>query len=169
MLRLQDPTPGRGPPLSYIWIPRDGRGPMLMGMTPNKEFVEPPGYDRVTLIGTPQVTYSRGVETEHALDSMKAALELARYNRYSVIFFNSTLTTGTGGEIQSDLRPDVLAVVRPGIDVGYRFSPYESVSPGQVPEDRVEQLKGFRGLNILVWNRYYKKLMKLLGSMDISI
>jgi len=53
------------------------------------------------------------------------------------------------------------------MDYGYRFWPYESLSPRQNPENRMTQLKGFSGLNILQWNAYYKMLTKLLGSMEI--
>lgn len=127
---------GAPPPKMWIFVPRDGKGPPLVGSTPKEEFELPPGYDRVELIGMPQETFRRGSRSDHADDSVEAAIRFSMTNRYSKIYFNSALSTSTNGEIDAPLRPDVFGVVRPELDLGFRFKPYESYSPGQTREPR---------------------------------
>ena len=138
-----EPIPGRLPPTMVIYIPDDGRGPMLIGETDKEDFAEPKGYSPVRLIGTPQRTYFRGEETGHAGDSIQQALAFAGTNQFSEIYFNRALVTSTRGAIESNARPDVIAIIRPEIESGYIYYPYESLSPGQ---DREEDLREREGL-----------------------
>ena len=111
---------GRGapPPRMWILVPLDGKGPPLVGSTGGDEFLEPPGYDKVEFIGMPQETWRQGVRSNHARDSVEAALRYAMSNNYSRIYFNSALSTSTDGEVDAPLRPDMLGVVRPELDLG---------------------------------------------------
>lgn len=143
------PNGGRQAPEVVIYVPIDKIGPLLMGETRDEDFQEPRGYSAVKLIGTPQVTYSysRGEETGHAADGIREALEMAGTNQFSEIFFNRTLMTSTGGTYQNRIRPDVLGVVRSGLENNYIYHPYETLSPGQEIKDREEffnNLPGFR-------------------------
>ncbi len=163
---MLEPRPDGKPPVVVLYVPRDGRGPVLLGMTDKEEFVQPKNYDRVMLIGTPQVTRAGGVETRHAEDSLAEGLSLASTNRFSTIFFNRSFSTITNGERTELIRPDVLAVVRPELDLGYRYWPYESLSPGQTKEERQDQMPSFPGLRDIEARRY-KLLIKLLRSLGL--
>jgi hypothetical protein len=99
----------------------------------------------VKLIGTPQITRSGGSETGHARDSIEVALDLAAENRFSEIYFNSSISTVTGGAREEAFRPDIVAVVRPELSAEPIFKPYEIYSPGQKPEVRELQLNGIPG------------------------
>ena len=144
--------PGRTPQLR-IYVPRNKYGDVLLGSTPETDLPGPPeGYDEVLLRGRPQVTSSGGRETPHADDGVAEALRLARSNEFEEICFNLSFSNCTGMVVQSLLRPDVLAVVRPQLDVGYSFRPYESWSPGQNPQARqlkMPNVPGIRELNDL--------------------
>jgi hypothetical protein len=123
---------GRVMPTLQIYVPRDGNGPLLAGSDGKEDFEGPPeGYDIVTLKGTPQYTYSRGQETNHAADSIEAAIAMAMTNRYSEIYFNRSFSTLSGGGVQSALRSDVVGVVRPEIEQMERYFPHEVLSPRQ--------------------------------------
>ncbi len=100
----------------------------------------PPGYDSVTPKGTPQVTYSGGVETGHAHDSIDEGMRLAGSNQFSTIYFNRSFTTVTDGMVQSLFRPDVTAVARQNSGLPFSHYPYESYSPGQGPKQRQPQM-----------------------------
>ena len=132
---------GRTIPVMEIYVPQNGHGPILVGSNKFEDFpAPPPGYDVVTLRGTPQVTYSRGVPTPHAPDSIEAALDMAATNRYSEVFFNRSFTTATAGIVKSSLQPDVFGVVRPEIDAPTRYNPFEVFSPGQKPAEREDKM-----------------------------
>jgi hypothetical protein len=131
-----------------VFVPLDGVGPMLVGSTGTRSVNIPKGYDEVALIappagygavtfnGAPQKTFSQGVETKHASDSIDRALMLAASNKYSTIFFNRSFTTVTGGEVQSLLRADVVAVARPQLNLPHAYWPHEILSKGQTERDR---------------------------------
>lgn len=155
------------PPQAIIYVPDDLRGPMLMGMTDKEEFVEPKGYSSVMLIGTPQVTRSGGAETRHADDSLEQGLQLANTNRFSMVFFNRSFSTITSGEHTFLIRPDVTAVVRPELELGYRLWPYESLSPGQMLPERQNEMPPIKGLRSLEGKPYLKVLIKILQSMGL--
>ncbi|QUD87781.1 hypothetical protein [Phenylobacterium montanum] len=141
--------PGRTPQLR-IYVPTNGYGDILLGSTPNMDLPErPEGYDEVLLRGRPQVTSSRGLETGHADDGVEEALRLARSNEFKEICFNLSFTNCTGMVVQSVRRPDVLAIVRPQLDVGYNFRPYETWSPRQKPEERQEEMPDVPGIRRL--------------------
>jgi len=160
---------GAPPPRMWILVPLDGKGPPLVGSTGADEFLEPPGYEKVELIGMPQETWRQGIRSNHARDSAEAALRYAMSNNYSRIYFNSALSTSTEGEVDAPLRPDMLGVVRPGLDLGYRFKPYESYSPRQAWEARESLLQlihpamgepegQFYKFLIALWTRLLRKL-----------
>jgi hypothetical protein len=120
-----------------LYVPSNGAGPVLVGSTLTREFEGPPdGFDEVWFFGTPQSTSSGGEETRHAEDSIEFALDMARTNRYSAIYFNRSFTVATGGQVISSLRPDVLGVLRQPI----QYQPYESYSPGQDPVSRQDAM-----------------------------
>jgi hypothetical protein len=152
---------GSPPPKMWIFTPEDGKGPPLVGSTGAQEYDVPPGYEKVELIGMPQETRRRGERTNHAIESADAALQMAMTNRYSRIYFNSALSTSTDGEVDAALRPDVLGVVRPELDLGYRFKPYEIYSPGQASEPRETLLQLLHPAMGEAEGRYYKFLLVL--------
>ncbi len=153
------PIRGPRPPEVVIYVPIDKIGPTLMGQTRDEEFEEPKGYSSVKLIGTPQRTYSRGEETGHAADSIQEAIRLAGTNQFSKIYFNRSLMTSTRGAppdlvLQDLIRPDVFAIVRPEIKIGYIYHPYETLSPGQSLEEREPDYPSHPGMNALEGRRY---------------
>jgi hypothetical protein len=123
-------------PTMVVFVPQDGIGPVLIGSTQTKDFAQPSSYDTVTLYGTPQATYSGGIETGHARDSIDEAIRLARSNQFSAIFFNRSFTTVTDNMVQSLIRPDVIAVARPQFSDPHGYWPREILSPGQTHEER---------------------------------
>jgi hypothetical protein len=145
--------PGKKPVLQ-LFVPRDGKGPTLLGSDLKGDYPQPPGYDLVKLIGTPQITNSRGVETGHARDSVEVALDLAASNRFSEIYFNSSISTVTEGAREEAFRPDIVAVVRPELSAEPTFKPYEIYSPGQKPAVRELQLNGIPGFIQLEGHSY---------------
>jgi hypothetical protein len=150
--------PGKKPVLP-LFVPRDGIGPTLLGADLKGDYPQPSGYDLVKLFGTPQITRSGGIETGHARDSIEVALKRAATNRYSAIYFNSAISTVTGGAQEVAFRPDVVAVVRPELSVEPTFVPYEIYSPRQDPKYREGQLKdipGFYGLD----GHFYKYIFE---------
>jgi hypothetical protein len=153
------PHPGRTP-IMVLFLPMDGKGPMLVGSDAEGSYLEPPGYETVKLIGTPQVTYSRGNETRHADASVEEALRLAETNQFSEIYFNRSFSTSTDRVVQSRIRPDVLALVRPEIRLDYIYHPFESLSPGQTREQRMQVMPNVPGIRELDARRY-----KGLGAM----
>ncbi len=154
-------VPGGPPPKKWIFVPLDGKGPPLVGSTSRAEFAEPPGYDKVEFIGMPQETWRQGARSNHARDSVDAALRYAMSNKYSQIYFNSALSTSTASEADAPLRPDMLGVVRPELDLGYRFKPYESYSPGQPSEPRETLLQLLHPEMGEPEGRFYKFLLAL--------
>lgn len=156
-------------PYVKLYVPIDGKGPMLMGTTEQgDDYIEPPGYQAVYLRGAPQRTMSGGVETGHALESVVRALEFARTNNYSDIFFNRSITVITSGGNQAQLRPDVAALYRPGLFGDGEFDVWEVLSPGQKGPERELALRPvasrMRGFD----SRAYKLLLKLLRALGIS-
>jgi hypothetical protein len=129
-------TNTRGMPRMLVYVPRDKIGPILVGSTPLHDFIPPKGYDAVILIGRPQATNSGGQQTGHAYDSVNEALRLASSNKFSIIYFNRRWSTINGELFKSLIRPDVVAVARPEVNLPYRFYPYESLSPGQTLVER---------------------------------
>jgi len=148
------PNGGRKPPEVVLYIPIDGIGPPLMGETEDIDFEEPRGYSSVRFIGTPQRTYSRGEETGHAADSIREAIRLAETNQFSEVYFNRALITSTRGALQDLIRPDVFAIVRPEIKIGYIYHPYETLSPGQSVDDREPDYPSHPGMHALEGRRY---------------
>jgi len=148
------PTPGTRPPSMLLYAPEDRIGPVLVGSTATQEYAEPPGYDTVRLVGTPQVTRSSGSETGHAQDSVEEALRLAETNQFSTIYFNRSFSMITSRMVQSLIRPDVVAVVRPHLDVFEIYHPYESLSPGQTLEERQDDMPDVPGIRPLDGRRY---------------
>jgi hypothetical protein len=161
--------PKGGRPSMSIYVPQDGRGPMLIGSDRTEEFVQPPGYDKVMLYGIPQETASNGVRTNHALDSVQAVLEDAATDNFEAFYFNSAISTSTAGSVVSRLRPDVMAVSRPEFDPNVRYWPYESYSPRQDPLARAEQLRldptiaGVRGRAYKFLRMLWARLRRLAG------
>jgi hypothetical protein len=135
LLRRSGPNPSM-----IVFVPRDRIGPTLMGSTPDIDFEQPPGYDGVWLVGTPQRTMRSGIETRHALESVVDALEMAETNQFSKIYFNRSYSTASNREVNSYLRPDVFGVVRPELKVTETLHPREIYSPGQDPQARELQL-----------------------------
>jgi hypothetical protein len=159
------------PPAMVLFVPQDRVGPTLIGSTADREYELPPGYDPVRLVGLPQSTSSLGVETKHAIESVREGLRMAETNTFSSIYFNRSFTTLSDGEISSPLRPDVVGVLRPEARAGYRFDPYEVYSPGQKPEARENQLKDLPWINLPLRGDHYKlfraawvAMMKYLAS-----
>jgi hypothetical protein len=152
-----------------LFVPRDGIGPTLIGSTADQDYEQPPGYDAVRLVGLPQATRSLGVETNHAIESVREGLRMAETNRYSTIFFNRSYSTLSDGEVLSPLRSDVVGVLRPSARA-FRYDPYEVYSPGQKPEDREEQLKDLpwllplRGHHYKLFRAAWVAMMKYLAS-----
>jgi hypothetical protein len=140
-----------------VYVPVDGVGPILVGSTAELEYERPEGYDEVKLIGRPQTTYSRGVETGHARDSIDEAIRLASSNKFSEIYFNHTFSTSTQGVVESLLRPDVLARVRDEIDQPGRYAPYESLSPRQAGPNRARLMPKVPAIGELTWREYWKR------------
>lgn len=141
ILILRAQKGGSGKPKMWLFVPTNGKGPILIGSTPKADYVLPPDYEEVELIGDPQPTKRNGEPTNHDVDTVNAALSYAITNRYSQLYFNSAITTSTTGAVRSALRPDLMGVVRPQLPLSYRFQPYESYSPGQKPADRQQQLQ----------------------------
>ena len=155
--------PQRGQtPVMVLFVPTDGKGPMLVGSDAEGDFMQPPGYQTVRLFGTPQVTYSRGAETGHAEDSIEEALRLGATNQFSELHFNRTFSTATGRVVQSLIRPDVLAVVRPELDLEDIYHPYESYSPGQNDRTRLPDMPNVPWVRPVYGRRY--KAWGVIGS-----
>lgn len=166
--RMLDPRRG-ALPFVKLYLPLDGKGPMLMGTTEQgSDYIEPPGYQPVFLRGVPQRTTSGGVETNHAIKSVEAALELAETNQYSDIFFNRSFSTISNGEYDVWLRPDVVGLRRPTLGFGPKFDVFEVLSPGQSGPAREQVLRpavpGIGRFN----SQAYKLLLKLLRALGIS-
>jgi hypothetical protein len=162
-----------GGPRVVLYVPMDGKGPVLMGSTDKEEFPEPPGYEKVYLEGIPQETRRGNEPTNHGLDGAERALELASTNRFDRIYFNRSMATSTNREIVSYLRPDVFARVRPGLDLGFKWVPQESLSPRQTLENRQSQMPdhpalapvggGFYKFLKTLFERRLAKLLQILG------
>jgi hypothetical protein len=135
-----------GTPTMEVFVPRDGVGPILTGSTATDDLVKPEGYDGVRFYGTPQITTSRGVETAHAEESANEALRPAGTNQFSAIYFNISISRATGRLVESLIRPDVFAAVRPGLNTGYLYHPSEILSPGQTPEKMQERMPDVPGI-----------------------
>jgi hypothetical protein len=133
---------GRNAAKMTVFVPRDGKGPVLIGSTATFEYIKPEGYSEVEIIGAPQITRSRstGEETRHADACIDEALEMANSNKFSQIYLNRSFMTSTGRQVQSHLRPDVVGVLRSEIELPERFHPWESLSPGQELPERQEQM-----------------------------
>jgi hypothetical protein len=132
--------PGRAVPYMRLFVPRDLKGPMIIGSDARTDYEQPPGYDKVMLFGTPQETNRNGRRTNHAVDSIEEALSMAESNRFSRIYFNRSFTTVTGRAWQSLIRPDVVGVERPDVDLLPVLQPYETYSPRQIPEERKNEM-----------------------------
>ncbi len=163
--------PRRGAlPFVKLYVPIDGKGPMLMGTTEQgDDYPEPPGYQTVYFRGVPQRTMSRGVETAHGLESVAAALRFAETNEYSDIFFNRSFSTISNGRYNSPYRADVVGLRRPSLDPGGEYDVYEVLSPRQSGPAREQLLRpavpgGIRSFD----GRAYKLLLKLLRALGIS-
>ena len=153
-------APQRGtPPSMVVFVPLDGVGPVLVGSTATFDSETPKGYDSVKLIGTPQVTKSRRQETGHAKDSINEALRLAASNEFSMIYFNRSFSHITGRAYESLIRPDVVGVARPFLDLPYQYSPYESLSPGQKLPNRQAEMPPIPGIKP-VRGEYYKRFAR---------
>lgn len=127
---------GRKDPSMVIFVPIHGAGPILTGPDQDKNYPTPEGYLPVTLIGIPQVTRPAGRRSFHAHDSVDEALGLAETNQFGTIYFNRAWSTLTNGEVKSRVQHDVVAVVRPGADLGLIYHPSEVLSPGQTREQQ---------------------------------
>ena len=92
---------------------------------------------------------------------------MAATNQYSDIYFNRSLSTITDGKVAVLIRPDVVAVVRWELNPGYRYYPYESLSPGQTQQQRQQQMLGIPGLRLPLDAHRYKLLMKLLRTLGL--
>jgi hypothetical protein len=145
--------PGTTPSM-VLFVPSDGVGPVLVGSTATADYRKPDGYGAVTLKGTPQVTYSGGIETAHAWDSVMEALRLARTNEFSIIYFNRSIFVATEETVVSLIRPDVFAVARPELDLPHIYFPYEVFSPGQNWEDRQDEMPDVPGIAPLRGHHY---------------
>jgi hypothetical protein len=154
------PRRGKTPPSMVVYVPRDGVGPTLVGSTTTEDYEQPRGYDSVTLIGTPQTTYSRGAPTGHVGNSAAEGLRLAESNEFETIYFNRSFTLSTNGTVPSLLRPDVFAVARPEIESPYRYHPYETLSPGQSLRERQDEMPRDPSIRQLD-GRSYKRLARL--------
>lgn len=132
------------------------------------DYIEPPGYQPVFLRGVPQRTMSGGVETAHALESVVGALELARANEYSDIFFNRSFSTISNGEDDVALRPDVVGLRRPTLDGGPKYDVFEVLSPRQSGPAREGVLRPAVSRIGTFNSQTYKLLLKLLRALGIS-
>lgn len=141
-------------PSIVVFVPQDGVGPLLLGSTATADFEEPGGYDSVTLRGAPQVTYSRGVETKHAYDSIDEALRLAATNQFSDIFFNRSFAVLSNRIVQSPVRPDVVAIARVSFRSPFQFHPYEVLSRGQHGNIREQEMPKAPDVARLRWKDY---------------
>jgi hypothetical protein len=151
--------PGRMPTM-VLYVPIDGRGPLLVGSTAKIDYPLPEGYDTVTFKGRPQVTRLGGVPTGHARDGVKEALRLAASNAFSTIYFNRSFSTITNGMVFSRLRPDVVALTRPTSNLPYRHYPYESLSEGQELPDRQKEMPEVPGIAPVDGAKYDKILYR---------
>jgi hypothetical protein len=151
-----------------IYVPLDGKGPILLGSTETEDLEQPPGYSTVYLRGIPQRTYSGGVETGHARASVDNALRFAETDEYSEIFFNQSFRRISGGKYDSSLRGDVVGLRRPDVERGGEYDVFESLSPRQNGPAREQVLRdavpGIRNFE----SRAYKLLLKLLRALGIS-
>lgn len=82
--------------------------------------------DAAKISGKAQVTRAAGQETMHAATSGRIAAEQAARSDVKSVHLNQTISTATGGEVKSSLRPDVQAVRTDG-----RVEAHEVLSPGQ--------------------------------------
>lgn len=155
-------------PFVKLYVPLDGKGPVLMGSTDKEEFDQPPGYATVYLRGVPQRTMSGGVETAHALRSVDAALRFAETNEYSDIFFNRSFSTISNGRYEAPYRADVVGLRRPTLDPAGEYDVYEVLSPRQSGPAREQLLRpavpgGIRNFQ----GEAYKLLLKLLRALGL--
>jgi hypothetical protein len=160
-------VPGSGTPTIWVLVPSSRSEPILIGSSPQQGELSPqavpPGYSWVQFVGTPQETIREGETTNHAEDSVEAALEFCRTYRVRRIFFNRGMTTSTGGLVRNPLRPDVMAELEPdpGFGPQIRYIPYESLSPGQDLESRIRQLNLHPSIG-RVQGQHYRKLLEWL-------
>jgi hypothetical protein len=166
--RILDPRRG-AMPFVKLYVPLDGKGPVLMGSTDKEEFNQPPGYAAVYLRGVPQRTKSGGVDTAHALESVAAALRFAETNEYSDIFFNRSFSTISNGRYQAPYRADVVGLRRPTLDPTGEYDVYEVLSPRQSGPAREQLLRpavpgGIRSFD----GQAYKLLLKFLRALGLS-
>ena len=129
-------------PRMVIFVPLHGDGPVLTGPERDEDYPCPEDYLPVTLIGIPQVTRPIGRPSFHAHDSVDEALALAKTNQFGTIYFNREFSTLTNGEVKSRIRPDVVGVSRPDLNLEQIYHPVEVLSPGQqdpVLRDRFPQ------------------------------
>jgi hypothetical protein len=155
-------------PVMRIYVPRDGIGPLLIGSNEKEEFERPSGYDVVYLRGLPQRTVSRGVETAHARESVAEALNFAKKNEYSDIFFNRSFSTISNGRYGAPFRADVVGLRRPTLDPTGEYDVYEVLSPRQSGPAREQLLRpAVSGIHSFD-SRAYKLLLKLLRALGLS-
>jgi hypothetical protein len=88
------------------------------------------------------------------MNMCEEALRLAATNQFSELHFNRTFSTATGRVVQSLIRPDVLAVVRPELDLEDIYHPYESYSPGQNDQTRQPDMPNVPGVRSVYGRRY---------------
>ncbi|MGN6829290.1 RHS repeat-associated core domain-containing protein [Paucibacter sp. M5-1] len=84
------------------------------------------GEARASIQGNAQVTRSGGTETTHASTSQRLANEAARSADAKSVHMNQTISTVTGGKVNSAVRPDVATVRQDG-----KVNVTEVLSPGQ--------------------------------------
>ncbi len=145
ILRILPPERGTTPAM-IIFVPQDKTGPMLIGSDDKEEYQQPPGYSKVRLLGAPQRTLASGSETTHALRSVIEGLRLAKTDEFSEIYFNRSFTTVTRRMFESLIRPDVVAVARPELDLGYIYQPSEILSGRQTHEDQQARMPDVPGI-----------------------
>jgi hypothetical protein len=145
ILRILPPDRGTTPAMT-IFVPRDTIGPMLIGSDDKEEYAKPPGYDTVRLVGSPQRTVASGGETTHALRSAIEGLRLAATNDFSQVYFNRSFTIVSNRTFQSLIRPDVVAVARPELELGYHFQPSEILSGRQTHDQQQARMPDVPGI-----------------------
>jgi len=127
-------------PRMVIFVPLHGDRPVLTGPDSDKDYPCPDDYLPVTLIGIPQVTRPIGHPSFHAYDSVDEALKLAETNQFETIYFNRAWATLTSREVRVRSRPDLVAVVRAGLNLEQIYHPVEVKSRGQTDEELKERM-----------------------------
>jgi hypothetical protein len=156
---------GRKPTLRIL-LPFDNIGPTLLGETEKEDFRTPEGYYSVTFVGRPQISRSGDpkIETEHANESVREALQYIRGVRSTRVYFNMAASSISPNAATIRLRPDIVVEHDTTVQDIPQYRPYEILSPRQTIEQRRVAFPGIPGF-VTIDGHHYKVVVSRWGKL----